>query len=67
MKPKLVDSKKIFNVIKIQRNIQKDLINKKRHIYSNIFIFIFILFIVFVFYIFYKEKKPIEKINKIKK
>ena len=66
MKPKLIDSKRIFNVIKIQRNLQKDLINKKRHLYSNIFIFIFVIFMIYVIFIFYKDKKPLEKINKNK-
>jgi len=69
MKPKLIDSKKIFKVIKVQRNLQNSIIKKQRHLYSNIFIFLFIIFIIFVVYTFYIDKNPIQKIKnkKLKK
>ena len=63
MKPKLIDSKKIFNIIKIQRNAKKNIIIKKRNCISNLFIFLFIIFIVLVVYFFINEKKPIQKIK----
>ena len=63
MKPKLIESKTNFKVIKKQRNLKKNIINQKRHLYSNIFIFLFIIFLVFVIYNFYNEKKPFDKIK----
>lgn len=60
MKPKLIDSKKIYNIIQIHKNANNYILNKKKHFYSNIFILCFILFILFIIYLklkFYFQNK----------
>ena len=61
MKPKLIDSKKIYNIIKINKNYNNLILNKKKIIYINIFIFSFIFFIFFIFFI--KIKSYLKKKN----
>jgi hypothetical protein len=60
MKPKLIDPKKIYNIIQIHKNVNHSILNKKKNFYSNIFIFCFIIFIIFIIYLkikFYFQNK----------